>query len=312
MGYDRTMKAERLLTILTLLLARKKVSASVLSKKLEVSIRTIYRDIDALASAGIPVFATNGRDGGFELVEGFRMDGQVLETGEIQHIIEGLNGLAGVFSGPALDSVTEKFRLLLARSGRHGIPCPENRIFIELTPSHREKRIIDLINESIKNESILSIRYNGLNSEGTDREIEPLALVFVWQSWFTWAWCRLRGDFRIFRVSRITNAAEVKKNRMAPPVDLSERPWTREWESERCERISFTAGKAALGRLLEYFDEENIRERDDGSLLVSADFPLEDWFVSWIMGLPGRTTVLEPERLRSIIRERAQSFLGEK
>jgi len=305
------MKAERLLTILTLLLARKKVSASFLAKRLEVSVRTIYRDIDALASAGIPVFATNGRDGGFELVEGFRMDGQVLETGDIQHIIEGLNGLSGVYSGPALDSVTEKFRLLLARSGKHGIPCPENRIFIELTPSRREKRIVDLINESIKNDSILSIHYNGVNSAGTDREIEPLALVFVWQSWFTWAWCRLRNDFRIFRVSRITNATEIRKPRMAPPVNLSERPWMREWESDQCERISFTADKTALGRILENFDEENISEREDGSLLVSADFPVDEWVVSWIMGLPGKTTILEPERLKQVIHERARSFLGE-
>lgn len=305
------MKAERLLAILTLLLARKKVSASFLAKKLEVSVRTIYRDIDALASAGIPVFATNGRDGGFELVEGFRMDGQVLETGDIQHIIEGLNGLSGVYSGPALDSVTEKFKLLLARSGSHGIPCPENRIFIELTPSHREKRIIDLVNESIKNDTVLAIRYNGLNRAGTDREIEPLALVFVWQSWFTWAWCRLRGGFRIFRVSRITNAVEVKKRRTAPHIDLSERPWTREWESEPCERITFTAEKNALGRLLEYFDEENISERDDGTLLVSAEFPLEEWIVSWIMGLPGKTKIIEPEHLRMRVRERALSFLNE-
>ncbi|ULQ58901.1 HTH domain-containing protein [Brucepastera parasyntrophica] len=145
-----TVKAERLLAIITLLLNKKKISARVLAERFSVSTRTIYRDIDALALAGIPVYALPGRDGGFELIDGFTLQRQTLETGEVQRIIEGLRSLLPAYADSEIEDIIEKFTLLLNESKKRGISCSENHVFIEHTPSPQEKETLDTIEKSIK------------------------------------------------------------------------------------------------------------------------------------------------------------------
>ncbi len=117
------MKAERLLAILNILLTGKRVSSTELAKKLEVSVRTVYRDVEALSEAGFPVYATMGRDGGFGLIEGFRMTGQMFSTGELQRIISALDGLSGICPETEIENLRRKFIILLSESGAKGIPC---------------------------------------------------------------------------------------------------------------------------------------------------------------------------------------------
>lgn len=299
------MKAERLLAILTILLNRKKMSASALARDLEVSIRTIYRDVEALSEAGIPVYATPGRDGGFELVEGFTMDTQLLETGDINRILAGLQGLSAVYPGSEMTGIIEKFSLILKRSGEKGIPCPENHVFIELTPSRREKKTLEMIEETITKKGVLDIRYADANGSETDRAIEPAALVFVWQSWYAWAYCTLRSDFRIFKVSRILEAARSSKGRTGPEANLSDRPWQKNWDGASLEKIVLEADRVARTRLADFFDSDGISETGDGRLRVTAFLPVEEWVVSFIMGLPGSIDIHEPESLREAIAGRA-------
>ena len=304
------MKAERLLAILTILLNRKKISASALARELEVSLRTVYRDIDALTEAGIPVFATDGRNGGFELVEGFTMDDQLLETGEIRQILAGLQGLTAIYSGQEIAGVIEKFKLVLKKAEGSALNCSENHIFIEITPSRREKEIIQLIEASINRTTILCIRYTDANGRETDREIESAALVFVWQSWYVWAYCRLRKDFRFFKISRINEAFVIQTQRNGPKANLSERPWTQDWDTKPFEKIVLSADKVAYVKLREFFDAESINGTDGGQLQVTALLPVDEWVVSFIMGLPGHIKVLEPESLRLAIHSRAMGLLG--
>lgn len=302
------MKAQRLLAILTLLLNRKKVSAAFLAHHFEVSQRTIYRDVDALAEAGIPVFATTGRAGGFELVEGFTLGAQILETGEVQQILAGLNSLSAVIAGPAFEAIKEKFSLILKDSGTKGIRCPQNHIFIELTPSLREKKTLELIEREIETAGVLQIDYGDGNGIVTKRMCEPLALVFIWQSWYVYAYCRLRSDFRMFKVSRILDATTADTKRISPPCNIEERPWMREWESKPFEQLAFTAESVALAQLREFFDDECIENNNDGRLTIHAFLPVDEWVTSFLMRLPGNIVILEPESMKNAIHERAYAL----
>ncbi|MBN2811420.1 MAG: YafY family transcriptional regulator [Spirochaetales bacterium] len=299
------MKAERLLSILTILMSGKRISAAKLAKDLEVSARTVYRDVEALSLAGFPVYATTGRDGGFGLIEGFRMTGQIFATGEIQKIISALDGLSGICPASEVEALRRKFALLLEESNTRGVSCPENRIYIELTPSRREKKMTDALDESIGRRTALRMKYCDVEGKETIREIEPLALVFYWQSWFVYSWCRLRKAHRCFRIARICSLEAIESKREGPPIDLSERPWMKEWEGDQIEKIAFAADASTRGRIAEYFEEDSISVMEDGRLLVKAVFPTGDWVASWIMGLPGTVSILYPEHLKEKIRSRA-------
>jgi predicted DNA-binding transcriptional regulator YafY len=310
MFYHPAMKAERLLAILTILLNRKKISAPALARELEVSLRTVYRDIDALAEAGIPVYATAGRCGGFELMEGFTISEQLLASGEIRQILAGLEGLSGIYSGPAFAGMIEKFRLLLKQSEKGGVKPAEKHLFIELTPSRREKATLDEIEVSITEKTALSIRYIDARGMETERTIEPHALVFVWQSWYVYAWCRMREDFRMFKLSRVIGAEKLNEGRQAPAIDLSTRPWDREWESIPFEEIELVADASMRARLGEFFDADGITDAEDGRIRIRARLPVDEWVLSFIMGLQGSFEIIKPGALRSTIAERARTILG--
>ncbi len=303
------MKAERLLALLTILLSCKRVSARWLAGELEVSERTVYRDVEALSEAGFPVYATTGRDGGFSLIDGFRMTGQLFSTGEIQRIISALDGLSGVCPETEIEALKRKFALLLTESGAKGIPCPSNRIFIELTPSNREKSVIDLLDESITTSAVVRITYCDVNGTESNREIEPAALIFFWQSWFLYAWCRLRGAFRCFRIARIESVEQTTLERTGEVANLADRPWRNEWEKEEIEDISFVIGREARGRITDYFDKDSISEQEDGSLLVQGQFPTGEWVLSWILGLPGTVSIISPQSLRERMHKRATELV---
>lgn len=309
MFYHPAMKAERLLAILTILLNRKKISAPALARELEVSLRTVYRDIDALAEAGIPVYATAGRTGGFELMDGFTINEQLLASGEIRQILAGLEGLSGIYSGAAFAGMIEKFRLLLKQSEKSGVKPVEKHLFIELTPSRREKSVLDEIEKAITEKTVLAIRYIDARGIETARNIEPLALVFVWQSWYAYAWCRMRENFRMFKLSRVIGADKLNEERRAPDIDLSTRPWNHEWESMPFEEIELVAEASTRARLGEFFDADGISAEADGRLRVRARLPVDEWVVSFIMGLQGPIEIIKPNELRSAIADRAQNLL---
>jgi len=302
------MKAERLLAILTILLNRKKVSAPRLAKELEVSLRTIYRDVEALAESGIPVYATQGRDGGFELMEGFAMDSQVFETGEVSRILAGLKGLQAIYPDPGMVGLIEKFSLMLNASAEKGIKTPENHVFIELSPCTREKKILERLEASIARKGVIDIDYCDTRGEPSSRLVEMQALVFIWQSWYAYGWCRLRKDFRLFKISRILSAADVPEPRQGPAADLAEHPWNRHWNTIAPEEIVFQAEQRTRAKLGEFFDPSAIEELEDGWVEVRTIFPVDEWIMSYIMGLPGAVRVLEPESLRRQILERARSI----
>ncbi|MDR1747553.1 MAG: YafY family transcriptional regulator [Spirochaetaceae bacterium] len=300
------MKAERLLAILTILLNREKVTAPWLAKRFEVSVRTIYRDLEALAQAGIPVYATPGREGGIELVEGFRLNTQLLEPTEVQRILTGLESIQHLVQGMEFEKITEKFSLMLKESKQRGIRAPGNHIFIELVPSRREKGTINLIEQSISGGELLSIRYTDISGRVTERVTEPLALIYIWQSWFLYAYCRLREGFRPFRITRIAEPQLAPGIRIAPETDISDRPWLRDWEnSNPPERIVFSIDETARSRAAEMFDEEVIQALPDGWFRITVDFPIDEWIISYIISLPGQVRVEEPDSLRRAVALRA-------
>lgn len=302
------MKAERLLALLTRLMSGKQLSSSTLAAELEVSVRTIYRDVDALSAAGFPVYATTGRDGGFRLIDGFHVTGQVFSTGEVQRILSALDGLLAVCPQAEVETLKGKFNLLLQESSRRHVPCPPKRVFIELTPSRREKEITDRLDSAIAAAKVVGISYVDVQGSASRREIEPVALVFYWQSWFVFAWCRLRKAFRLFRVARILDIEETYSLPEGPAPDLASRPWAIKWDSEPIEDIAFTAEATARGRLAEYFSPEAISETGDGKLLIRTRFPSGDWVLSWLMGLPGTISIEYPIHLRERLAARAREL----
>lgn len=307
-GRNEIVKAERLFTIITVLLNKRKVSAPDLARRCNVSVRTIYRDIDTLSVAGIPVYTTTGRDGGIELIEGFTIDRQLLETDEVQKILASLEGLHSAISDEKSAAVIEKLKILLSQSEQKGIPVHPNHLFIEFSPPFREKSCIATIEQSIRQSTTLAITYYDSMHTKTERVIEPLALVYHWSAWYLYTFCHLRNDFRLFRISRIDSVSPCDAPRQSPRIDLSKRPWDRDWEEESFETVVIHAERYNRLRLCELFGRADITELDRETIEIRVSMPVNEWSLAFLMGIPGWWTVVAPEKLKKMVKNRAHDI----
>jgi predicted DNA-binding transcriptional regulator YafY len=297
------MKAQRLLAITMLLLGRDSVSAPELARRFEVSVRTIYRDVEALCEAGIPIVAYPGAGGGYGIMRDFKIDRSLLSPAEISQIATTFASLSAATGDRRMSQAAERLEALGARSKR-----AENYLFLELTPAAREREKIGKLRRAIEESRLAAFSYLDSEGKASERRIEPYALVFTWQDWYLYAYCRSRGDFRLFKIARMKEL-ELLPERFSPrELDLDSRPWNKRWEDSSPfypARICF----ADAARVAEHFDESDIEPEAGGGAIVRAFLPADDWAVSFLFGLGLCFEVLEPEALRALVAKRAESIL---
>ncbi|MDE6599813.1 MAG: YafY family transcriptional regulator [Oscillospiraceae bacterium] len=297
------MKIDRLIGILSILLQKDKVTAAELAEKFEVSRRTIVRDIEDLGKAGIPVAASQGRGGGISVMEGFKLDRTLLSEEDMKAILTGLQGL---------DSVSEssRYRRLMDKLDAEnavGAVGAGNSIIVDL--SSWDKNAVSPKLETIKQaaEGNKKISFMYYSPERTERrEIEPYRLVFQWASWYVWGFCTKRNDYRMFKLTRMTDLTVGEK--FAP----------REIPDYTCDKLRHTRGEIAVRvkfdssvkwRLVDEFGAEYLTEDEDGS--ITLDFTWSDVpsFYSYIAGFRDAAEIIAPEEYRKEFSELLEKML---
>ncbi len=203
-------RISRLTAIITQLQTRRMLTATQLSKKFQVSIRTIYRDIKVLEQAGVPILTEEGK--GYLLMEGYVVPPVMFTGGEANALVTA-EQLILKSSDSSLRheyrAAIEKIRAVLRYSTKEKVELLSDRIAISpAIQPHVESSSLTLIQHSLTSFKVLSITYNSLQNEKTERQIEPFALYYsLEESWLVIAFCRLRKDFRMFRLDRIYKIA---------------------------------------------------------------------------------------------------------
>jgi len=291
-----------------ILLGRDCVSAPELAKRFEVSVRTIYRDIEDLCEAGIPVVAYPGSGGGYGIVRSFKLDRSIIDPLELGQAAATLASLSRALNDRKMSGTADKLRALKPKGLVAGRPVPENYVFIELAPAQQERDKISLIRRAIEDRRVVYITYVDSKGAQSKRSIEPDALVFTWQAWYVFAFCRERKDFRLFKIARILDLKIEAERFEAHDVDLDSRPWNTNWgESEAfvpCVIRFFDAARAS-----EHFDASQIERESGDSVLVRTIFPLSEWAVSFLFGLGIPFEVIEPRELRELVAARCRDIL---
>ena len=199
------MRASRLLSILILLQLRQRLTAADLAAEFEVSERTIYRDIDALSAAGVPVYGDRGPGGGFQLLDGYRtrLTGLSADEAEVATMI-GLPGPAGELGFGAATSAA-RGKLLAAIPGGGGAVADRMAARFHLDPvnwyrSRENLPALPTIARAVFDQRVLTMRYESWQGL-RDWTVEPLGLVLKGGTWYLAA--RGAGKIRVFRVSNI-------------------------------------------------------------------------------------------------------------
>lgn len=303
------MKIDRLLSIVVYLLNRELASASALAERFGVSTRTIQRDMEAINLAGIPVMSVQGPSGGYGIMDGFKLDRRLVSPDDLFYIVTALGGIAGTLDDGHIAGALEKVRGLLPRSGDEGLRRREERLHVDFSalgggPAQRDS--FRVVQAAVEDGRLLEFEYTSNRLESTRRVVEPMTVVFKWRAWYLFGYCRLRGDYRLFRASRIRR-----------PRMLSERFARRDKSFEEFQRDYDPADAGSLVEMRlrfspemaplveEFHNEEDIERRDDGSIVVRMAMPEDGWMYGYVLSYGHFVEVLEPERLRAVIKDAA-------
>lgn len=297
------MQSGRLFEILYVLLERGTVTVEQLAERLEVSERTVRRDLDALSAAGVPVYTTRGRKGGVRLLEEFVLSKTLLSPREQDEILTALQSLraTGTESG-----VLTHLNGLFRRGEMDWIE-------VDFSPwggGLAAKALFPSLKEAILEQRVVEFDYYGSNGQSGHRRVEPCRLCFKGSNWYLQGYCLSRRDFRVFRLSRI-EGLRVGQEAFSPrgvPPPMDTEPDGRPIPIPM-ERLTLRFSPAAAYRIYDSFSRQDIEQQADGSFLVRAAFPAGRWALGFLLSFGGDVEVLEPRYLRQELRREAEKIL---
>ncbi len=306
------MRIDRMLSIIVMLLNRNRISARELSDKFEVSIRTVYRDIDAINLAGIPIVSYSGNNGGFGILDNYKIDHQLLTFNDMCAMLSALKGVNTTLEDKELDSAIEKIKSLVPKDKADKLDLYLQQIVIDMLPwgyTNVKKERMKVIQKAIINNNILKFNYKNSKGEESIRKVEPMTLIYKSYAWYLFSFCLLKKEHRIFRLSRmkkleILNDIFIRKNTtyhdfMNPDMtNVKMVPFV----------LRFT--QAVRGKVEDYFEEEQIEYKENGDIIVNGSFPEDQWIYSFILGFGEYVEVMKPENIREIIQEKAKKILN--
>lgn len=295
------MKADRQLSILALLMENGTMTAPQLAERLEVTRRTITRDVEDLCMAGYPLVTRQGAGGGISLAEGFTLPGNLLKQEELGRILTGLHGLATVDQGPGAE-------LLHKLAPSDALISLRDCIVIDLSSQYKESlsEKIGLLKQGIQGRELVSFTYYSERGSST-RTIEPCIILFKWAAWYVFGYCTERRDFRMFKLSRLWELTLTGNHFSPREVPEEEKQFGAYLTDHLPLRALFQ--KSEQYRLVEEYGPDCCRNTPDGRLLFSCGYTNRENTVSWLLSFGERVEVLEPEEIRLELFERAKKMV---
>ncbi len=288
----------RLFEILYILLQKKKVTAKELAEKFEVSTRTIYRDIEALSSANIPIYMSKGKDGGIGILEEYVLNKSILSEEEQNQILFALQSLEKM-NGNSEKDILEKMSTIFNKKVTDWIKID----FSNWSPS--KENTFQIIKSAILNKQLIEFTYYNSTGEKSTRIVEPLQIWFKDKSWYLISYCRLKNDYRFFKLTRMKN------------VKLLEEHFERDMPEQNEEKkeikniiLELEISKEMAFRVYDEFDNHEITKREDGNFIVKVEFPENEWVYSFILSFGEYVKVISPEYAKNIVKQKLQNTLN--
>jgi predicted DNA-binding transcriptional regulator YafY len=305
------MRIDRMLSIVVLLLNRKSITARELSERFEVSLRTIYRDIEAINIAGIPVISTQGSGGGYGIMENYKLNNQYLSMDNTRAILTALKGVNTTLRDQELTLAMEKIRSLVPKDQAKELDLRLDQFIVDYLPwgySEQQQFFMQEINRAIVTSHLLKIRYRNLKGEEGERVIEPMTLMFKGYNWYFFGFCLLKEDGRMFRLSRVRNLEVLSQTFQRREISFKD--FTKQDESKGPQvDLVFKFDPLVQTRVEEFFHPEQITVDDQGDLIVKASFPEDNWVYSLILSYGEHIEVLQPDHIRHLIRKKIEKIL---
>ncbi|WP_211745523.1 YafY family protein [Paenibacillus sp. Marseille-Q4541] len=313
------MRADRLIRILLLLQNQERLTTKELAQELEVTERTIHRDMEALSVAGIPVVARRGKYGGWELIENYRTRLTGLKKEEIMSLFLSPSTQLLTDLGYLQDwtEAREKLMASIPKNLHSEVKDINSRLHIDTSawrPSAEVIEAFELLQEAIWDLHKIEIEYERADGTVVTRIVEPLGLVAKANTWYLVA--ASEGEIRSYRASRVITAVKLDEQFVRPDDFHLTNYWQEskkkfirslpsyeaqvEVSSDILARLKFT------GRFVQIAD---LRNQEGSWISVKLNFDTEEEAKSFIIGFGNQIRVIEPPQLKEKVIQMAQSVI---
>ncbi|MCY8724513.1 YafY family protein [Bacillus inaquosorum] len=300
------MKLERLLAIVVLLISKKQVQAAELAELFEVSVRTIYRDIDTINRAGIPIVTSQGAGGGIGIMETYRLEREWLKEEELFAIASALQSVSSMCEPASHSTAYQKIKHLIPEQSAEAFKHQTEKWFIDMTAwGHTEdqKALRKKISAAIDQLSTISFTYTNASGETLLRETEPYTLVCKAGHWYLYAYCLVRNDFRFFKLNRMKDVAILQNSFIRKDIQLDTLPWDRNWyEKDRLTELVILVQQPARQRIREWFGSEVLHCDEDENCRAVISLPEDQWLIGFLLQFGKDIEVLEPLHIRDKVK----------
>lgn len=295
------MEQSRLFKIVYHLLEKGKSTAPELAKKFEVSIRTIYRDLDTISAAGVPIYATQGRGGGIFIMSDFVLNKSLLSEQEKEQILMALQGISATEYNQT-DELLIKLGGLFQSKVTNWIEVDFSEWY-KNTPNYN---VFNLIKNAIFNQNMITFSYFAQEGNYSNRTVEPIKLIFKNKDWYLYGFCLLRNDFRFFKLTRIKDL-EISSDTFRRAVENIPKVET------VIKNKNFIHAKLKFYPKVAFrvYDEftDDVSKDNQGNLYVNIDLPDNETLFSYILSFGDNIEILEPDYLRHSMKEKLALML---
>jgi len=302
------MQVNRLFEIIYILLNKESVTAKELAAQFGISTRTIYRDIDTLSLAGIPVYTEKGKGGGISLLPDFVLNKSLLSEGEQNEILTALHGLSNIKSSEA-NGVLNRLSTIFNKSAVKWLEVDfsdwsyANDFFADFKVAILERRIA-------------TFDYYNTYGEKTFRRVEPMQLWFKSRAWYVKAFCLTKMGMRLYKLTRVKNLIVTEEHfpvrdllSSETNIDSHANPQTPYTKNERTDMsIKLRIAPEMTYRVFDEFEEDMVEKQTDGSFIITVTYPEDNWVYGYVLSFGEYAEVLEPKHLRVIINAKAQKI----
>ena len=277
------------------------VTGKELAEHFEVSLRTIYRDIEKLGEAGIPIASMGGKGGGYYIMENYNVDNLFLKKDEASTFMAIMDNLNFLFGKNAQFNA-----MVLKIENTYNREKNTDKLSINMSHFSMENELMEylfLMNQAIEENKLMVFDYCNRQMEYSERIVEPIQIAFSSGQWYLVGFCRCRNDYRRFKLVRIRNLkiGEGFEKRDISKAEIEE--IFEESYRKSSIRVTLKFSNRMGKQLTEYFQEENIQQTEDGQYIVVDHFPYEEGLLKYILSFGKECEIIEPRYLRDELRE---------
>ena len=294
------MQIDRLFKMVYLLMERERITAAELAERFEISVRTVYRDVDILSGAGIPIYTCKGRKGGICILPEFVLNRSLLSVQEQSSILQSLQSLKAI-DLPEIEPVLDKLAAFFGKNLTSWLEVD----FTSWSGEAEEKARFQTLKDAVIRGKVITFSYYNTRGEQSLRTVEPLKILFKGQGWYLYGFCHTRRDFRIFKLSRMQEISVTEERTRYKIPEMVE-----EKNGFPKESITVTLWMEAsmAFRVYDEFSPEQVEKQPDGNFRITFNFPKGEWLYSFLLSFGTAARILNPPEVIDGIKQRLRKL----